>query len=130
MLPKVRKQDGSMSVYRFQSWDELIPGAFGILEPNPDQAEPAADIVPQAVFVPGAGFDRYGGRMGYGGGYYDRYRAAFAAQHKVIPLWIGLGFSSQLISNIPMEPHDTVLDGLITEQGLIWTQSQVKGESE
>ncbi|WP_176444975.1 5-formyltetrahydrofolate cyclo-ligase [Paenibacillus herberti] len=125
LLPRVRREDGSMELYSVRSRDELVSGAYGILEPDPVLAEPAGSSMPQAVFVPGAAFDRRGGRLGYGGGYYDRFREASMVRPGDTPLWIGLGFSSQLVPEVPMEPHDAALDGMVTELGLNWTQSHV-----
>lgn len=68
----------AMDLYRLRAWEELAGGAYGIREPAPDKAE-AYDGLPAAVIVPGLAFDRRGGRVGYGGGYYDRLRARYEA---------------------------------------------------
>ncbi|QJC51176.1 5-formyltetrahydrofolate cyclo-ligase [Paenibacillus albicereus] len=120
LLPRADIGSKRLELHAVRSRDELAPGAYGILEPRPGRAA-AAREAPEAIFVPGAGFDRSGGRIGYGGGYYDRFRAEGRAAAGAA--WIGLGFASQLVPQVPMEPHDAPLDGVITEQGLIWTTS-------
>lgn len=125
LLPRADIGSGVMELHAVRSRDELAPGAYGILEPLSGRAAAAPGEAPEAVFVPGAGFDRRGGRIGYGGGYYDRFRAMRRMQAD--GPWIGLGFSAQLVPRVPMEPHDAALDGLVTEQGLIWTNTHPPG---
>lgn len=88
---------------------DLAPGYCGILEPLPTLSlvDPAAI---EAVIVPGSVFDARGGRLGYGGGYYDRFLQA-APQ----ALRIGLAFDLQVAAAVPLESHDEQLDYLITE---------------
>ena len=125
MVPRSLRGSGMMELYLLHSWDELIQGAYGIPEPDPKRAEKCRnDVVPDVIWVPGLAFDRHGGRLGYGGGYYDRLRDRMlpaAAGGKKTPLWIGLGYEVQLTDLVPMECHDLRLDGLITENGYIKT---------
>lgn len=93
---------------------DLIPGYQGIPEPTPavkerDQMNPATI---ELVVLPGAVFDRTGNRLGYGGGYYDR----FLTQEASLALRIGLAFSLQVVERLPKEAHDVPLDFLITER--------------
>ena len=85
-----------------QGLDELVPGAYGILEPDPNKAKRCdASFIPDVVIVPGLAFDLQGGRLGYGGGYYDRFNERLhqlaAYEDKQVPLWIGAGYESQLL---------------------------------
>ena len=91
----------------------LNRGRFGVLEPG--AASRPVQLAPSdLVFVPGMAFDRRGGRLGRGGGHYDRaFPPAFEA-----PVLIGIGFSLQLIESVPMGPHDRRVDGVITEVGV------------
>lgn len=92
---------------------ELRPGYCGIAEPDPDQtvAMPAAAI--EAVIVPGSVFDLRGGRLGYGGGFYDRFLAREAPR----ALRIGLAFALQVVAGeLPLAEHDQRLDYLVTEE--------------
>lgn len=89
----------------------LRPGKFGIPEPPPHEGSPCR---PDLVLVPGCAFDWRGGRMGYGGGYYDRYLAACPAS----PLLVGFAFSCQIADRLPLEPWDKTMDVLCTEEGV------------
>jgi 5-formyltetrahydrofolate cyclo-ligase len=64
------------------------------------------------VLIPGSVFDVTGGRLGYGGGFYDRFLSNSAPQ----ATRIGLAFSRQLVDRVPMEPHDQYMDFLVTEE--------------
>ncbi|WNS41224.1 5-formyltetrahydrofolate cyclo-ligase [Paenibacillus sp. MMS20-IR301] len=128
LLPRVNREAGTLGIHPVRSWDELVPGAYGIPEPAAGGAVPAADSgLPEAVFVPGLAFDRRGGRLGYGQGYYDRLRAAgtAGAQETVRPLWIGLAYNLQVVPEVPLEEHDALIDMLITENG-IWNCREEK----
>ena len=63
------------------------------------------------------GFDNQFNRLGYGGGYYDRYLSKVKYKYKIIK--IGVGFSFQKIKNIPIDNHDEKLDCIITEKKII-----------
>jgi 5-formyltetrahydrofolate cyclo-ligase len=93
---------------------DLRPGYCGIPEPDParlPRIEPAAI---GAVILPGAVFDLRGGRLGYGGGFYDRFLATAAPA----ALRIGVAFELQVVAAVPLEPHDQRLDVLVTEKGV------------
>lgn len=93
---------------------DLAPGYCGIPEPRPTlpEADPGAIDV---VIVPGSVFDAAGGRMGYGGGYYDRFLQHDAPQ----AIRIGLAFDLQLVEHAPLEPHDQRMHCLITESSTL-----------
>ncbi len=83
--------------------------------------EPVKSLVPKSVvdpakidvvIVPGSVFDRFGGRLGYGGGYYDRFLYHEAAN----ALRIGLAYELQLVDQVSLEPHDQVMDFVVTEK--------------
>ena len=94
----------------------LRPGRYGVLEP--DSRCPArpmrADTI---VFVPGRAFDREGGRLGRGAGYYDRALAG-CGDRSGRPRFVGVGFESQVVSFVPMSSFDTRMDSGVTEMGL------------
>ncbi len=120
-----RGQDVALSqiLHPHLSWrlwepgDMLVKGGFGVREPGPD----APEVFPKALLVPLVAFDRRGGRIGYGEGHFDRAIAALEAQHPV--LTIGLAYAVQEIDEVPVEPHDRLLDVIITEAELIRTTS-------
>jgi len=92
---------------------DLRPGYCGIAEPDPERTELLAPGQIETVIVPGSVFDLRGGRLGYGGGFYDRFLAVEAPQ----ALRIGLAFALQVVSDeLPLAEHDQRLDYLVTEQ--------------
>jgi 5-formyltetrahydrofolate cyclo-ligase len=121
LLPRVIRASGTMSLHQVRSWEELAPGSYGIPEPAAGDAALTEQIImPDVVFVPGLAFDRTGGRLGYGAGYYDRLRAAWEKQLPANPpLWVGLAYGVQLLPEVPMDDHDAYMDMLITEEGII-----------
>ncbi|MDL2272255.1 5-formyltetrahydrofolate cyclo-ligase [Desulfovibrio sp. OttesenSCG-928-I05] len=102
------------------SFDALVPGAFGILEPDPATCPPPenGDILPDLIVVPGVGYDRHGYRLGNGGGYYDR----FFARHEIAPIpRIGIAYSFQLVDTLPgREAWDLPMHGVCTDEELVW----------
>jgi len=120
-----RGQDVSLSqiLHPHLSWrlwqpgDVLIKGGFGVREPGPD----APEVFPKALIVPLVAFDRRGGRIGYGKGHFDRAIAGLETQHPV--LTVGLAYAVQEIDEVPIEPHDRLLDIIVTEAELIRTKS-------
>lgn len=89
---------------------DLVPGYCSI--PEPMQTLPLVDPGSiEVVVTPGSVFDAQGGRLGYGGGYYDRFLHTAAPQ----ALRIGLAFDLQVVEAVPLESHDEQLDYLITE---------------
>lgn len=91
----------------------LRPGYCGIAEPDPELTELLNPAQIEVVIVPGSVFDLRGGRLGYGGGYYDRFLAREAPQ----ALRIGLAFALQVVTEeLPLFGHDQRLDYLVTEE--------------
>ncbi|RUS45331.1 5-formyltetrahydrofolate cyclo-ligase [Cohnella sp. AR92] len=99
-------------------------GPWGVPEPDPARtAEYEAEAPIDLVLVPGLAFDEFGGRLGYGGGYYDRLYEARRknARSAESTLWIGFAYGAQLSKmRLPKEEHDLPLDGLATEDGVRW----------
>ncbi len=96
--------------------NQLIPGYYGIPEPT-SQTIASSTIEPQTidtVIVPGSVFDPGGGRLGYGGGFYDRFLAEQAPQAQRI----ALAFAMQMVPRVPVEPHDQFMDYVMTETTL------------
>lgn len=105
-VPKVHGQE--MDFLEITSCEELKPGAYGILEPDNDQKRiPTAQSL---MILPGLAFDRAGGRMGYGGGFYDRYLAAHGLGRH-----IGIAYEAQVMDWILLEQNDQRVDGVMTE---------------
>ncbi len=122
IIPRCKESDRSMTLHRLTSWKELTAGAYGIMEPDASRSPQLEEgDWPGVVFVPGLAFDLDGGRLGYGGGYYDR--LAERVNSSVMPnhrlSWIGTGFAAQLVEHVPAERHDVRMDAMLTEDGLI-----------
>lgn len=94
---------GEMSFRLINSLDEVSEGYMGIREPSKDA--PIAQDEHALVVMPGLAFDREGGRMGYGGGYYDRFLEK-EPQHPTAALC----FDFQLVDKVPSDEHDVPVD--------------------
>jgi 5-formyltetrahydrofolate cyclo-ligase len=93
---------------------ELSPH-FQLLEPRLDLRRPLDPNAITLVLVPGIAFDRQGGRLGFGGGYFDRLLAGMPKAYK-----LGLAFSLQISDDpLPMGSHDIRMNAIVTEQGFI-----------
>lgn len=108
-LPRVEGK--GLKVYEIKAMDEVEEGFCGIKEPLPKRPILPEEI--KMVIVPGVCFDKRGFRIGYGGGYYDRFLSLYRPQK------IGLGFSLQIIDNVPNMPQDIRMDKIITEDYII-----------
>jgi 5-formyltetrahydrofolate cyclo-ligase len=91
----------------------VVPGAFGLREPDPLRCRRVAIAELECVFVPGLAFDETGMRLGRGGGYYDSFLAKVPG---ALPR-IGLFFATQKLEAVPREAHDQTLRCVITENG-------------
>lgn len=116
LLPRVRGD--ALEWAAVSSWEALRPGRFGILEP-------AGESVPapgpgDLVLVPGLAFDAGGGRLGRGGGYYDRAFPASAPS----PLLVGVGYRFQCVAAVPREGRDRRLDAIVHEAGFQWREER------
>jgi len=111
-LPRTNIKEKRLSLHRLTDLEELTPGAYGILEPpvqNPKIDPEALDL----IVCPGVAFDLRGGRLGYGGGYYDRLLAKAQKAKRV-----ALAFECQIFETLPLETHDIRMEVIITEKGL------------
>lgn len=100
-LPRVEGND--ILFYFIQSFDELSPGYYNIPEPNNGIPASKGDL----VIVPGVAFTKNGERLGYGGGFYDR----FLANNEIYS--IGVCYDFQIVENIPVLEHDKKIDKII-----------------
>jgi len=109
LLPYV---DGDvLGVAAISSLDDLAPGYRGIREPA--RREPASEV--EVAIVPGVAFDERGGRLGHGGGFYDRFLAVL---DPAVPV-IGFCFDAQVVEAVPREPHDRPVNIVVTERRVI-----------
>lgn len=101
-----------ITFYYIKDPEELLPGRFGILEPASFCEEAAEEEA--LLILPGVAFDRSGGRLGYGGGFYDRYLAAHPGHNPA-----ALAYDLQIAAGIPAEPFDLRVPRIFTESALI-----------
>lgn len=115
ILPITDIETNSLVLRKVTDLSHLEPNKYGIPEPVIENtAHIDADVI-DLVIVPGMVFDEHGGRIGYGGGYYDRFL------RKIDPIvpWISIAFELQIVPQIPSESHDLPVDMVITESRVI-----------
>lgn len=117
-VPRTNPQLHSLEFYAIQSFSQLEKGYAGIMEPHPKRAEKINDEMIELLFVPGIVFDKQGYRIGYGGGYFDRYLKQFNYET------ISLLFACQLVDSIPRELYDLPVKRMITEDEVIEVQQR------
>jgi 5-formyltetrahydrofolate cyclo-ligase len=119
LLPKVVKETRQMEIYYVHGQHELEAGAWGILEPKADPSNrwdlKNAKSKIDMVLVPGVAFDANMGRLGYGGGFYDR----FINEMPAAPPLIAPAYEIQLVDEVPMERFDHRLDAIVTEKQVL-----------
>ena len=107
-LPKIKKKS-QMDFFCWSSQEPLQINKYGIPEPTSDKM-----IVPNFLLVPLVAFDKNCNRVGYGGGFYDRYIKKIKKIKKIIT--IGLAYSFQRINQIPADKYDVKLDFIVTNK--------------
>jgi len=112
--PRMNWEASTMSARRLRSLAEVEVRRHGVREPLG-----SCEVVPlggvSMVLVPGVAFDRRGGRLGRGAGFYDRFLAGLPAGATTI----GVCHAAQIVDEVPMEPHDIRVDGLVAGGGLM-----------
>lgn len=118
MLPRcVVGNDSRLELAICRSWEELVPGQFGILEPDKKRCHTlSTTVIPDLAIIPAVGLTIYGDRLGYGKGYYDKLLSQ-NNWNQVIK--IALIYSFQLIE-FKANEFDIPMNGYITELGLKW----------
>ena len=107
-VPLCNKENHTMRAVEIKGLDELKVKTYGILEPDGKATEFSKDQI-DVIIVPGAGFDSEGYRIGYGGGYYDRFLEGFSG------FSLGLAFKECMVESMPREDHDKRVDFVITD---------------
>lgn len=107
--PKVQWRPRDLVSFAVTRFDELREGRGGLLEPDPDGADPIEEAF-DLILVPGLAFDPAGGRIGYGAGFYDRFLERTGG------LKVALAYSLQVVEVVPVEPHDVPVDRILTEE--------------
>lgn len=112
LLPVV--DGGELRWGRYVGWEQLRPGAFGLLEPAPDAGATAAARSAEVSVVPALAVDRAGHRLGRGGGYYDRWLRDVRTRTV-----LAVVFAGEVVDAVPHEPHDVIVDGALTPGGVL-----------
>jgi 5-formyltetrahydrofolate cyclo-ligase len=112
-LPKTNIEIKELIPLRVKNLKELERGAYNILEPKLSAEKIDVDML-EIIIVPGVAFDENCYRIGYGGGFYDRFLKKVKNAKK-----IGLAYELQIIPEIPKEKNDVKLDIIITEKRII-----------
>lgn len=104
---------GGMEAAEVRPGDPLAPSTYGPKEPGRRVAVETGDV--DLVITPGLAFDRRGRRLGYGGGYYDRYLARLRPD----AARVGIGFSTQVVEEVPAGPTDERVHLVVTDAEVI-----------
>lgn len=107
LVPLVKGSE--MIAVEVKGIDDLEPNKMGILEPKDGEEVTEVDL----TLTPGLAFDKDGYRLGYGGGYYDKFFA------KVDTIRMGIGYYDQFVESLVHEDYDKPLQYLLTDRGLI-----------
>ena len=115
VFPRVLSETRALDLHTVAEPESLRIGAYGIREPDPERCARVPVEAVDAVLVPGLAWDRRGGRLGRGAGYYDRLFAA--------PGWrgfrCGVFYCVQEAPHVPTDPWDVPLDAVVTEGGVM-----------
>jgi len=125
VLPMVQSDRQSLALYAIEDLEcDVAPGYCGIQEPQPQRTRAVAPESLDLVLVPGVAFDLRGRRLGFGAGFYDRLLTQLPRD---IPT-VGLAFDFQVIPRLPSQPHDVMLDAIVTESYVIWGTPVAEGD--
>jgi 5-formyltetrahydrofolate cyclo-ligase len=118
VVPIIVREDTSLRLSYIRDLSVLVPSTFGVPEPigNEIPADPC-DI--HTILLPMLGFDRKGGRLGYGAGYYDRFLAKNPQIRK-----IGIAFACQEAERLPIEESDIHMNYIVTEDGVVYSNGR------
>ncbi|MEC0264299.1 5-formyltetrahydrofolate cyclo-ligase [Paenibacillus anseongense] len=120
LVPKVVADTKTMNLHIIHAYDDLESGAWGIREPHSNVPIEQDLSTISMILVPGLAFDMDFGRLGYGGGFYDRFMQLFAARGLKRPFAVAAAFDKQLIPAVPSSWHDFRVDGIVTESKMVF----------
>jgi 5-formyltetrahydrofolate cyclo-ligase len=113
-VPKIQSKEKGIEIFKIEDFNQLKKGYFGILEPV-EGCVPADKNTIDLILMPGVAFDRLGGRLGYGAGFYDRFLSGMDEKANKI----ALAYHFQILNRIPMDKYDIPIDGVISEGEII-----------
>ena len=115
LIPICSAQNGIMTMSKLTSFEQLVPNRYGIRELPEALHQIVAPETIDLCLIPGIAFDRFGNRLGFGSGYYDRYLAKILPQ---IPR-IALAHSCQIYDGLlPTDQYDLPMHYMLTEHGI------------
>lgn len=107
VMPRTDMKNRKLDNYSISSFDQLEPTTFNLLEPK--QSLPRHQEDCDLILVPGLVFDRNLNRIGYGGGFYDRFLSRSSGRK------VGIAYDFQVRESIPSEAHDIKMDQIVTD---------------
>lgn len=117
-VPRTEFTTKLMNAVKINNFENLIERRYGILEPKKE--EPFIDPNNlDLIVVPGVAFDKDGGRIGYGAGYYDRYFKRINTENWSRITKLALIYDFQLIDKVPIDEEDVLIDAVLTEKQFI-----------
>ncbi|WP_037593142.1 5-formyltetrahydrofolate cyclo-ligase [Sporosarcina sp. D27] len=118
VVPKCNPEQKTMDFKKITSFQQLETVYLDLQEPNPFITESVNKFEIDLLIVPGVVFTKEGYRIGYGGGYYDRYLSTYTGET------VALAFELQLVDQLPIESHDIPVKKIITEEREIQCNKQ------
>ncbi|MCS1352118.1 5-formyltetrahydrofolate cyclo-ligase [Mechercharimyces sp. CAU 1602] len=115
VLPRTDPLNKKMILYSLTDFTQLEEGAYGIWEPSARAENKVAPDLVELAIVPGLAFDQQGFRLGYGGGYYDRF---FAEDLPLDCIRMGAAYPWQIVETVYAESHDEPLHQVLTSEGV------------
>ncbi|GAA0443314.1 5-formyltetrahydrofolate cyclo-ligase [Lentibacillus halophilus] len=112
-VPKCYPDERKLTFFDFHTYDQLETVYYNLLEPNPNKTDNVNKETIDLLIVPGLLFDQGGFRIGFGGGYYDRFLADFPNRT------LSLAADFQVVEKLPSDSYDVPVDSLITEHGML-----------
>jgi len=123
VLPRVRGPEEALALHEVVDPEtQLVPGWSGIPEPIAGNCPECTESDIDFILVPGLAFDRHGGRLGYGGGYYD-YILNVRGDLVDSGAAVAVAFASQIVDEVPREAWDVRVSVIVTEDGVIDARS-------
>ena len=113
VIPKCEPNSRELDFRELKRFSELESVYYGLYEPIVSETKPVSPDGIDLVVVPGLAFSKNGYRLGFGGGYYDRFLANYQGKT------IALAFKDQIVSEVPIESHDIPVGKIITNEGVI-----------
>lgn len=111
-LPVCTDKSGNMKFYYITSLSQTVEGAYSIREPDTALCREVEDFSSSICIVPAIAFDKQGYRLGYGGGYYDRFLKNYTS------IFVGLCYNEMIVESLPVEKYDRAVDFLVCEKGI------------